>query len=410
SGLLATALVVSSPLWLWLSPSFYVDVPFAMFVLSALLVSLTASGRVGDRKVSVLCGMLSGCAAATKLPGLADGLLILFVLGWAAKKQWVDAARWFLAAFAATAAGWYLRSYVVSGDPVYPFLSSHVGATAAIRLFAARYTFMTRHWCGGGTSLGDAVALPWRLLSDPRHYCGDPGFALRAGIVLFGLAILRRRRSLPLAGITFALTALWFVGSQQQRFFLPALFAYATLVAVGATCLTDRLRPVLTSALLALGVFAVASNWTPSLLRIASNSIVPAFAYIEGKQAAADYLSSRLESFDTARYSRSQLAPDARLVLLDDVRGYYFPSAVWGNPFYQPVWHLDWTASAGKRYRSLVARRIRYIVVNANPAYVGRTPHDIEWKVLAADSRSKAITALYSSDGVTLYEIMRSAQ
>ncbi|HYK52712.1 MAG TPA: hypothetical protein VEV38_04210, partial [Candidatus Eremiobacteraceae bacterium] len=46
TGRIAMALVSCSALWVWLAPSFYVDIPFAMFALGALrLVTDTSDGR-----------------------------------------------------------------------------------------------------------------------------------------------------------------------------------------------------------------------------------------------------------------------------------------------------------------------------------------------------------------------------
>ena len=69
SGPLAAALVTSCALWLWLAPSSYVDVQFALFAVSAVGVPLLLTDSAA-LPAGVLCGVFAGAAAATKYAGL----------------------------------------------------------------------------------------------------------------------------------------------------------------------------------------------------------------------------------------------------------------------------------------------------------------------------------------------------
>ena len=414
SGATAAMLLASSPLWLWLAPTFYVDVPFAMLVLAGLVMVMGCAGEGGlkapaldDRSAGyAVAGWLCGAAAAVKYSGLGACAILLVTTLLVAKSRRGRSGLAFVLGAAAVALGWYLRTFIATGDPLYPFLSTYLSHDPAVTAFAARYVDMTRNWCGGGNSASDLLVLPYRLLTGPRDFCGDPGMALRAGIVFAIASSVALRSALAIALITLALTIAWFFASQQWRFALAPVSTYVALVASGTTVLGTRLRALYVAALCVVGAFSVALNWLPSGRAQAANSIVPAFAYISGRQSAAQYLDDRLETFAAAQWLAKTLHPGDRVLALDDVRDYYFPpGTMWGNPFYQQAISVDWLASAASRYAALRALGVRFIVVNANDAYIHRTPTGVAWEVLAADAHS-VLREVFRANDTIVYEIV----
>ena len=405
TGRIATALVSCSALWLWLAPSFYVDIPFAMFAIGALSLAVEAAdGRVRPA-IAVAAGALAGAAAATKYSGVAVigiALIALLLARWHVRVS--EGARFVIAA-AAVAGAWYLRTAMTTGDPVFPFLS--VNASGEIGAFAQRYVSMTRSWCGAGDGVTDAIMLPWRLLTAPKTFCGDPGYALDVGsiFVLASLAAFRRTGAVLLACL--ALTAIWFFSSQQLRFLVPAVCLFAIAAAAGTVVAGPRLKAVGQAALLTLCVVGVAVDWIPGRLD-ASNSVAPAYTYIAGAQSGDDYLSARLEFYDAVRWIRDN--GGGRVAALDDVRDYYFgSSATWFNPYYQPL-SIDWSLPSYRRYAPLVAAGFRYLVVNANSAYVDRTPTGVDWRAVDEDAARGVLQPVYSRDMVTVFRFGRVAR
>jgi hypothetical protein len=403
SGRLAVALVSCSALWLWLAPSFYVDVTFAMFAIAALaLASLAASDDGDPGGWAVAAGALAGAAAATKYPGLAVVALAACVAVAAARpgmrfRAGIDV----VAAAIAIAGGWYVRTAMLAGDPVFPFLTTH--AVGPIGDFAQRYVSMTRSWCGGGSTLADAIALPWRLMTRPATFCGDPGYALDLAAVFVLASLAAFRRTVAVLILCGALTAFWFFSSQQLRFLVPALCLYAIAAAVGTCAITPRLRALGQSALLLLCIVGVAVDWIPDR-RDASNSIAPAYPYVLGARSGDDYLLERLEFYDAVRWLKAN-GGGAPSAALDDVRDYYFgPSTRWLNPYYQPL-AIDWSSRSDLRYRRLTVSGFRYLIVNANPAYVHRTPTGVDWRVLDQDVKNGTLRDRFSARGVTVYEL-----
>lgn len=398
TGRIATALISCSALWIWLAPSFYVDIPFALFAIGSLRIATGRDSGPMQPGIALAAGALAGAAAATKYTGL--GVVAIAFIAFAITRRAVVASEYvrFAVAALAFAAPWYARTALATGDPVYPFLSLH--APGDFGAFAQRYVSMTRSWCGGASTAGDAIALPWRLLTSPRSFCGDPGYALDIGAIFAVASLAALRRTGAILALCLALTIVWFFSSQQLRFLVPAVCLFAIAAAAGTVVAGPRLRVIAQAALLALCFVGIAVDWIPDRLD-ASNSVAPAFAYIAGSQSGDDYLSSRLEFYDAVRWVREN--GGGPVAALDDVRDYYFgTNATWLNPYYQLV-RLDWAAPSKTRYWFLVTSGYRYLIANANSAYIDRTPTGVDWSVLDDDARDGALRPVYSRDKVTVF-------
>jgi hypothetical protein len=202
---------------------------------------------------------------------------------------------------------------------------------------------------------------------------------------------------------------IWFWTSRQWRFLVTALATYSIAAAAGLDALAERQRPAIGAALLVLAAAGVILNWLPQPGRDASNSLAPGFAYMTGAESGGQYLARRHESYDAEIWALSHLAPGERVASLDDVRTYYLgPAAIDLNPNYQAEWHLDWSSPPVQRYRALKMNRVAYMIVDANRAYVARTPVDVAWPVLTSDERAAAITRVFAAHDVIVYSIAAS--
>ncbi|MBV8205033.1 MAG: hypothetical protein JO195_08380 [Candidatus Eremiobacteraeota bacterium] len=412
SGAAAAMLVASSALWAWLAPSFYVDIPFALFTLAALLAALQVGTTLRDphktidvAEAATLTGMLCGAAAGVKYSGLSVIAVVAIVILVVAKRERTRVMVAFAVGCALIGGAWYLRSWLLTGDPVYPFAASWFIHTQAVRDFGVRYVDMTRHWCGGGSTIMDLVTLPYRLFADPRSFCGDPGIALRVALVfaLAAIALIPRARVLAVVGVV--LTLFWFITSQQWRFLLPALFIYAAIAAAGLSGLGPRLRTWGGMIIAALGCLTILSNWSPAWQSQASASIVPALPYISGRADALTYLDMRLETFAAARWLREFGIDGNQIVALDDVRDYYMPAGtMWANPFYQQAIALDWSVPTKVRYSGLTSAGKLYLVVNMNDAYLRRTPTGVDWGAFQQDRRH-GLREMFNRNGVAVFDM-----
>ncbi len=405
---LATALVATSALLLWLAPSFYIDVPFALFAVAALAVPMLAA-RDNTPLLGSLSGAFAGAAAATKYPGLFVAVIAAVVALIYLPRRAVALAS-FAGGLLVVGLGWYARTYVLTGDPLYPFLGAMLASMRAqhggvhnnvVQTFHAA----SPHFCGGGIAPVDLILLPWRMLVDPRMFCGDPGYALRLGIVVVIAALFIFGRLRAMIAIIAVLSIFWFYTAQQWRFLVDALALFAVVVAAGATLIRSQARVLVGAVLIVLCLVGALTQVFPWTIADASNSLVPAYRYMLGRETGTDYLRHRLESFAAAQWLANH-DKDAKIFALDDVRDYYFGANVmWGNSPYPGGWRLDWSAPPAQRYVDLENKGFNYMVVNANPAYLNRTVVDVDWPALADDVKSGELKTVFAQNDVIVYQL-----
>ncbi|MBD8049679.1 hypothetical protein [Limnohabitans radicicola] len=99
----------------------YIDNLLMMFswaAMVAMTMALREQSSPGTGWV-VICGLLAGTAAGTKLFGavivIMIGITLLFNKGWRRQSVWLYSASAGLFGL-----GWYIRSYIISGDPIHP--------------------------------------------------------------------------------------------------------------------------------------------------------------------------------------------------------------------------------------------------------------------------------------------------
>jgi hypothetical protein len=403
SGACCFALITGSALWLWIAPSSYIDVPVAMWAVAALCAPLLLPAGLPAVAAGLICGVLAGACASAKYLGLvlAPFSLCMLLLPHGDR---IRRAAGYAIAFLIVTVPWYIRTWVLTGDPLYPFLSAAAATGQSVGAILAHGAAVTGV-CGGTASLHDLLLLPYRLLADPRAYCGDPGYALRLGAPLFAAAPLLSRRIRPYFLLSLALLVAWFATGRQLRFLMAGMSIYAVVVSVGASAMSSALRPVAQCVLAVLIAFGIATQWTPALITDASNSLVPGFAYIAGVESGDAYLSRRLETYDAALWLRAN-GRGAKIYALDDVRDYYFgPKVLWGNPPYPGGVRIDWTAAPGQRYRRVTALGCKFMIVDANSQFVARTETGVDWKVLSADVQRGEIALAYSANDVYVYKL-----
>lgn len=126
-GWWAAMLWLGNPLALWIGSKAYVDVGLSAFVTGALYAA-QRWWATDDRRWAVLCGASVGLAAGTKYLGLFffGVLAALFAVDTLRRHRWAPTLAFGLA-FLVLAGPWYLRIWVTTGNPVFPFYSAVFG-------------------------------------------------------------------------------------------------------------------------------------------------------------------------------------------------------------------------------------------------------------------------------------------
>jgi 4-amino-4-deoxy-L-arabinose transferase-like glycosyltransferase len=240
--------------------SAYDDALGLLGLLAAMLLGLR-SARTGERPTLVLAGLCLGLAIGTKGSCLVPGAVVAAIVLWAHRagpgRAWLFG---FAAATLSLSVVWYVRAWVITGDPLFP-QTVRIGSTvlfAGLSGSAAEYTGYDQTLVGAVLGQGGAALAGW--LGPAVINFGLSLVALAACPVL---AIRCRGRVglVPIAALGCAVAYLVtpFTGSPLPsqltgalRFLLPAV-AFG-VVALGAAVPERWFR---LSAALALGVGAV---------------------------------------------------------------------------------------------------------------------------------------------------------
>jgi 4-amino-4-deoxy-L-arabinose transferase-like glycosyltransferase len=286
---------------------------------------------------------------ATALVSLAALLGILAFLGWQDRQPGKEVGRGLLrVALIALFVGspWYLKSYLWTGNPVFPFLhrifpSPYWSADREAAYKAAQQDFgrperiartgnpAHRQW-NAHRRLSRFPTVLWRLTMEaPDFYDRAQSFAagqigpLYLGFlpvaVGFWLAALRQRPRAVGVLLVYSLLSLlfWFQTMQYTRYLVPLLPVWALLAAYGmegALRLTAYARGILWTLLLGtfgFGVFFGALLAGPSL------------PVALGQLSPEQYLLAHYPAYRAMRFLNTQTPESAKVILLGEPLGFY---------------------------------------------------------------------------------------
>jgi hypothetical protein len=367
AGVLATAIFASVPLVFWEATVAYNELLFALFCLLSIWAWWRRS-EAPSRRWIILSGIFAGLALGTKM---LAGLLVVFMLlaiiwrrpaflltekssesgadkpasgkkgeaGAEAEVQpgIIRALLLWLIPAVLVAFPWYLKSYLWTGNPVYPFFYDVFGGRYWSADLAANYTAAQTKF-GMGHGLRWLFALPWTLTMHGRFFYDhpEPNF-FNIFVLVFGplfLALLPamlwqgRRDSLTrflLAFCGISLIAWFFLSAQTARYLLPIL-PVLSIAAAGAILRLSKVGRWLGGAAAAVLGLELAVGIAVCTLLI-SQSALPVFNIESDKE----YLSRRLDIYPICEQINSTLPSNVKIMLLNDTRGFYLDrDYLWG--------------------------------------------------------------------------------
>lgn len=348
-GLIAGAIFLTQPLVAWEATAALVDGGIAFAVALAAL-NLVVLARVRQPAALLATGIFAGAAAGMKYVGLfaaaAIGLAVLLVAGRRASAVTITAAA---AAGALVALPWYVKNWVLTGNPLYPFVFGGLSESAQNWVESAVSEY------GFGHTPQDVLLLPIRLVTESDAFDGA-GWLSPLVLVFPPLALVertgRRYVLIALACCAFYL-ACWFATSQQARFLIPAMPVLSALAAIGVRAVARRgpigrhLAPAAAAATIVFGfaVFAVhCLQFIPVVI---------------GFEAKDDFLADRTAYYDGVLWLNREL--DAGEGVLIDFASPYLeqPYVLW-TPLVMPD-----ESSAEDVRRFVRARQLRHAAILA---------------------------------------------
>ena len=336
-----TALAVRAVARWWTTLDRAWIVPVALAVAGALSIKLTA----GFLLLSLSLVVLVRAVAAPDRRGEGEG---------PARRDYALAGAGALALGALIAAPWYIRTWMRTGSPVFPFyLSIWPGEAPGWDAARSRLYQSLLAMYGDPHSALDYVLAPIRLAvnaqpDQPARYDGVLGIAFLFALPWLAWALYRRRLDVEAriaVLVSAALLLFWLFSSQQLRFLLPALPGIAVAVAAAGMAAEDA----------GLGrhfrwlVLGAAAAGVPIVLAWFAE-LNPVRAALGGESPSA-YLSRRLDYYPYYELINESLAPTARVWLINMRRDTYHLD----RPYFADFVFEDYTLTQYVRAASSVA-------------------------------------------------------
>jgi len=313
AGVLGAILWLSVPLVLWEMSTAYVDLFSVLYVLLSVLATILWIERQHPSYAlvaGVFCGLGLGIKITAALPALSLGgaVLILFIRNRRGLTTWIGAA----GIAAVVGAPWYLRSYLLTGNPVFPFLNS-LFRSPQWELVDDTFNFAN---FGLGSAPSDLLLSPFRLVTQSSRFGEMPDGALGllpmiGAVALVGGLIARDRRLAFLALSAAGASVLWFVSAQYGRYLLPILAIEAVLA---ATLLANLTRRVPRAAISTVSSVILVLSFAGYLGTVAPVPGYVPWPVVLGEQDRGDYLNIALRHYAAYRWLSDHAPPSTQVL------------------------------------------------------------------------------------------------
>jgi|GEM_PF-1230637 len=294
----------------------FADLPTTLYGTWGLALALGRC-RGTPRNRAIVAGLMLGFAAASKLTGLAWAACVMTALTARVLRSTrkLGTATAAALALAVVAAPWYVRSYVYTGNPFYPYFG---------RLFPDAWQVHERRPSQrlpvNPLSLR-ALALPALVTLQPERFGGAGhqwGIAFLAFLPGAVAAVHRRPRALLMSLAVVPYLLAWAAMKQNLRFLMPAMPVAALWSAAGIFWLLEQRRKTGYLAVACAVAVQVAAGWSAALRRT-----LPCVRRAAGLESVEAYLKRREPTFQVARVLSNALQPGAA-VLTQEHRIFYF--------------------------------------------------------------------------------------
>jgi hypothetical protein len=328
------------------------DVALAAFGAAAIFAWTRLLDRPGATAAAV-AGLLAGLAIGVKYPAIVlVGLMGGFLWVRAARglfrcpagpmrHSWLRPAAVYSLAVIAAGGWWYLRAYVHTGNPVYPFFRGAFGGAGLDEVLDPIKRPMAVTPWNLLLALGPLTLQPDRFDSFSHQF--GPVFLL-----FLPAALLERprRRVLALLGLGYLFLMICLSQRQSMRFVLIALGPLSIAVAHGLGVSCDRKTlPARLMVAMILGTLGLEAG-----LAMARGRHV--LGLIAGRESPESLLSRREPTYVVGQWAARHLPSSAR-VIGQDHRGFYIP-----RPYTMELAHRRRTGLGrhGERAGEIVAR------------------------------------------------------
>lgn len=327
------ALLLTTPVVVNQITTTYVDVALACYsflALNALFLYSDQPGRYNN--LLVFCGIFIGFALSIKyLALITAAYIVLFMISRFKHQPSIWIQNLFLFGIFSLLAGayWYVHSYLVTGNPVYPYFA---------RVFGSGDATIHYNDIGVAKTFTNFLTVFWTATMKPQIF---EGYGVQIGPAYLAFApagiLLAWKQSRRYALYTLFFLAAWFLLGQSLRFLVPLLPVLALLSGVGLALIMPR-------------------GWTGKVFQVLFASVIifhtalavyhhrREFKAAAGIESASDYLLKMERSYAPAVWVNANLPKDAKILNADETRMFYFNRTLIRESVYADK-ELYWTGA-----------------------------------------------------------------
>lgn len=406
AGLIAAVVISAFYLFQSDSANGYVDTALAFFELACVyaIFRLTVTGQ---KKYLIAGAVCAAGAASIKILGLFPvAALPLFLLfrdyfpGNKEKKIHIMEALIFVFLALLIASPWYIKSFVDTGNPVWPFAYGIFGGRNWSKELSDYRNF---YYALKGTGIGivQLLKLPIAMASS----AGMDGF-MGNNIVYFYLSLpfiiytIARKKSAAqifLLLYSFCFICFWAINAQMTRFFFPGL-AVITVMCAGETerilygTYNKALKVIFAAVLFYLLLYSF------SLKNVGLG--IKCFTGITNRQ---NYLESSLDYYKLFEKVNKDDSVIGKIAFFREIRGYYLKKDyIWADPVNQGLISYKNTQQTLKQLND---NMVKFIIYNNNAYGDGKDGYSSTVYGIMNEIISKYSEQMYCFNNVCLYRL-----
>jgi hypothetical protein len=274
----------------------------------------------GETGWLIMCGVFSGTAVASKYTCLVLPLLGCLGVLWSARRNntsYRDTLLFlflYLSTVLVVGSPFYLKNWIMTGNPVYPFFYDIFGGRGWDREQARFYDFFVQN-LGMGRDFTDYILLPWNLsfraeINSPR-FDGilGPIFLLTLPFAL-GMRHIGITMKIILAYcmITFLF---WSSTAQQMRYLIPVFPFLAILTGVILTYYRNK------RFIFGMLVLLISLSVTFNLYHISRDMLrIRPVGVVIGRESTEAFMHRMLPSYSIFQYANKNLPGDSKIFLI----------------------------------------------------------------------------------------------
>ncbi|MGB2598866.1 MAG: glycosyltransferase family 39 protein [Candidatus Omnitrophota bacterium] len=298
---------------------------------------------------------------------------------------------------------WYVRAYIISGNPIYPYLH-HLFSDIEPGLLGG---YLTPGGYNRGMNILSLLLLPWDMTFYPGMFGGDRISPIYLGILPLAIlpvaGLLRKRGDVRFWRPVFFLAAYvlaWFYVIHLAKYlhltrYLVPMFAFASVLSV--YLVAELFAKPLKSAKV---VKAVLGSFICIFLILQTGALVyntrDRIAVALGIETREEYLSREERTYDIAEYINNNLPKNAKILAFSEVRFYYFDRDIVREEIFREFTKYDKKGLKKRELtRFLKEEGFTHVLCLKTPAYYSSP--------ISAILEKKE--PIYTENGYYLYEI-----